>query len=351
MDSQRQPLLRIGQPKSALNKKQQEFNALIDAIEKAEVTIADLNHAFSHLLLRTDRELKPLLAEYQTHRMELVRIMERAYNSDLLRKAYLTKLAYLISENSLDLIRNGVDELIPVFDQYSDISYETIQKQSPEVQDEVEEETEEDFSQDQKAAFPDPSNFHEWDEEEQLRWKAEKRRMQAEEQKEAARQILDKHKTSRAVRSIYLDLVKTYHPDLEPDEEEKIKKTAIIQEITAAYQKNNLLELLKMQIDTDHTADAPLENLTKNELTYYNKALKQQLEYLDNEKVLIQNKLAVLCQIPSQHIQSFNIADIQFNSIINQAKSEIKNIKNTMAAWKDITRLKAYLKTYQIPEE
>ncbi|CAG4993142.1 hypothetical protein DYBT9275_01111 [Dyadobacter sp. CECT 9275] len=343
-------MLRIGQPKSALNKKQQEFNTLIDTIEKTEATIADLHRAFSHLLQRADQELKPLTAEYQTHRVEVVRIMESAYKSDLLRKAYLTKLAYLISENSLDLIRQGVEELIPVFDQYNDISYEALLKQPLESNEETAEEIQEDLPQNSKTAFQDPSNFYEWDEEEQLRWKTEKRRMQAEEQKEAARQILDRHKTSRAVRSIYLDLVKAYHPDLERDENEKLKKTALIQEITAAYQKNNLLELLKMQIVTDHSAEVTLENLTKNELTYYNKALKQQLEYLDNEKVLIQNQLAGLCHIPPQHIQSFNIADIQFNSIVNQAKSEIKNIKHIITVWKDITRLKAYLKTYQIPE-
>src|SRR5687768_14312560 len=115
-------LLRIGQPKSELNKKQKEFNQLSEKIEQLDQLIPELKTARDEIISRIPTELNPLIMEYQTFRVELVQVMDRTYEADLYRKAYLTKLSYLIVENAFDLIANyGFDELKPVFNKYSEI--------------------------------------------------------------------------------------------------------------------------------------------------------------------------------------------------------------------------------------
>ncbi len=87
----------------------------------------------------------------------------------------------------------------------------------------------------------------------------------------------------QASRKIYTELVKQFHPDKEPDEQERERKTEIMKRITIAYEKNDLFDLLKLQleylqIDKDH-----INKLADDKLKYYNKILKEQLEELQDE--------------------------------------------------------------------
>ena len=87
----------------------------------------------------------------------------------------------------------------------------------------------------------------------------------------------------QASRKIYTELVKQFHPDREHDELERERKTEIMKRITIAYEKNDLFDLLKLQleylqIDKDH-----INKLADDKLKYYNKILKEQLEELQDE--------------------------------------------------------------------
>jgi hypothetical protein len=47
-------------------------------------------------------------------------------------------------------------------------------------------------------------------------------------------------------KALYLKLVKKFHPDTESDEEKRLHKTDIMQQVTKAYEKNNLYTLLSI---------------------------------------------------------------------------------------------------------
>jgi hypothetical protein len=345
-------LLRIGQPKSVLNKKQKEFNQLSEKIEQLDLLIPELTRARDEIIRRIPTDLNPLVMEYQTFRVEMVHIMDRTYEADLFRKIYLTKLAYLITENAFDLIANyGFEELKPVFNKYSEVNIETAlllaQQRSEEKITDPALLLEEEASQ--PKAFPD--NFHEWPQEEQQRFKEEQRAEKLQARIMEAKQNLEKQKTTKSVRMVYMDLIKAFHPDRELDETEKLRKTEIMQRVTQMYQENNLLELLKLQIELDRVDHDHLENLTKNQLNYYNKVLKQQVEELELQKELIQKEISALCGLPYQHANSYTTAVVKFNTNVNEVKSEIKNMRTILKQWSVPSQLKAYLKTYQIPNE
>ncbi|TDE18232.1 hypothetical protein [Dyadobacter psychrotolerans] len=345
-------LLRIGQPKSDLNKRQKEFNQLSEKIEQLDLLIPELKTARDEMISRIPTDLNPLIMEYQSFRVELVQVMDRTYEADLYRKAYLTKLSYLIVENAFDLIANyGFDELKPVFNKYSEIDIETAldslkQKTEGKITDPaflIEEEA--------QPVKEFPEHFHEWPEDEQQRFKEERRAERVQERILEAKQNLEKQKTTKSVRTVYMDLVKAFHPDRETDEGEKLRKTEIMQRVTHAYQENNLLGLLKLQIEFDRIDQDHLENLTKNQLNYYNKVLKQQVEELELEKEIVQKEISALCGLPYQHANSYTTAIVKFNTNVNEVKAEIKNIKITLKQWKIPSQLKVYLKTYEIPNE
>jgi hypothetical protein len=57
-----------------------------------------------------------------------------------------------------------------------------------------------------------------------------------------------------------------------------------MQRANQAYEKNNLLQLLELQIELEHIDPSALNNLGEERLLRYNKTLKQQLSQLNAEK-------------------------------------------------------------------
>jgi len=339
-------ILHIPGQDKPLNKKQKEFNLLSDTIEALDRQIADLQMAYDEMLRRIPSDLEPLVREYQGCRADIVNLWDRAYEAEHFRKAYQTKLAFLITENAYDLIKNhGIDELKPVFNKYSAVNVDVL----------LEEERLRETSRIKDPAFllesvnvnePEVS-FHELSEEEQQRIKAERREQRMDQRTREAQQA----KTTKSVRSVYMELVKTFHPDRETDEAEKRRKTETMQRITKAYQANNLLDLLKLQMELEQIDRAGLENLNKNQLSYYNKILRQQVEELDQQKVAIQQQISAICGLPYQHVNSQVTVIAKFNTNINELRAEIKNIKKVCKHWLVPSQLKAYLKPFQIPNQ
>jgi hypothetical protein len=88
---------------------------------------------------------------------------------------------------------------------------------------------------------------------------------------------------TKTTRQVYMELVKTFHPDQEQDETERVKKTAIMQQITAAYEKDDLLQLLELQMTLLNKEEHILQTMNDDSLRLYNKMLGQQVSELERE--------------------------------------------------------------------
>jgi hypothetical protein len=75
--------------------------------------------------------------------------------------------------------------------------------------------------------------------------------------------------------------VKALHPDREPDPAEKARKTELLQRVTAAYERNELLTLLRLQLELERLDPAHLENLADTQLAPYNRLLREQVQELE----------------------------------------------------------------------
>ena len=96
---------------------------------------------------------------------------------------------------------------------------------------------------------------------------------------EEARQV------TQTVREVFRKLASALHPDRATDDADRSARTAMMQRVNRAYEANNLLALLELQleieqVDSDHIANAPAQRVR-----HFNKLLAEQLQELEQEIV------------------------------------------------------------------
>ncbi len=84
-----------------------------------------------------------------------------------------------------------------------------------------------------------------------------------------------------ATGTIYRRLAKVLHPDLEPDAEVRRRKSALMQELTAAYASNDLHTLLRLELEWIHHEETDVARLTDEKLGTYNQILREQAAQLE----------------------------------------------------------------------
>lgn len=115
--------------------------------------------------------------------------------------------------------------------------------------------------------------------------------------KRAARQAQKKPQTQAlqldaqsALRTVFRQLASALHPDREPDEAERVRKTALMSEVNAAYEKGELSTLLRLQMQTLSTAKASA--LADERLAAMALLLKDQVKALQDDVQQLQQRLA-----------------------------------------------------------
>jgi len=105
-----------------------------------------------------------------------------------------------------------------------------------------------------------------------------KRQLQQEELMRSAEEVRKK-----SIASIYKQLARALHPDLEQDDESRQRKVVLMQELTAAYRNNDLHTLLRLELDWIQKEESDLDRLTDEKLHIYNEVLREQVEELEQE--------------------------------------------------------------------
>lgn len=331
-------VVRIGNGSESLSKSQKEFNRLTQKIEQLTTQLHELRGVSDHIQQRVQADYHPLIDQYSRLQADLVRLFDRAYEHEETTKTERKKLADLIRSMVSDLISvQGMDNLSAIYGKYN----------RPEFDD----------SQDQQLATREASSGTNGDVEEyiiqQEAAEAERQRQRANRPKSAkqlereAKKQVDEQKTTKAVRTLYMDLVKAFHPDREPDEAEKVRKTEIMHRVIAAYEKSDLLALFRLQLEFERIDQAHLESLAEGQLTYYNKILRQQAQELDSEVSALQKELAAITGKSTFAVGSLVGFEFSLNSDIAQLKRDVKQLKQDLKALASLSVLKQWLKSYR----
>jgi len=361
-------VVRISTPdpdKIPLSKGQKEFNRLTKKIGELEIELESFRTAATTIQQRVQTEYAPLLRDYNAQRADLVRVFDRAHDRPETTKTEKKKLVDLIVNLAYNLIdEHGMDDLKPIFDKYDADGFDATDAEADGQISEVMKEmvasmygikfdetvdvsTKEKFmayvDEQMKARQADHQERQQAHEER----KAKKPKSAKQQEREAKKQVEAKNIT-KAVRTLYMDLVKAFHPDREPDEAEKARKTGIMQRITEAYEKSDLLTLFRLQLEYNRIDQAHLETLAEDQLKYYNKILKQQADELGEELFGLQSQLSAALGKPLMMVGSAVGLELSFSSDVRALKRSVKDVKREVKELADPAYLKGWLKAYKV---
>ena len=362
-----QHIVRIGtdKEKAILSKSQKEFNRLTRKIETLEIELHNLREAAQHIQVRVQKDYRPLVEQYHQFRADMVRMFDRAYEQNDHTKTEKKKLVDLIQNIAFELIdSHGIDDLKPIYDKYDTQGFDKTNAESDQQTAELMKEMMSsmfgiDFDEDVDVSDPEKMTAYvqekmaqrdaaEAERQQQASERKTKKLKNEKQQEREAKKEAEARNITKAVRTLYMDLVKAFHPDREPNEAEKLRKTEVMHRVTDAYEKSDLLALLRLQLEFERIDQTHLENLAEEQLKYYNKILRQQAQELDDEFFALQNELAATTGKPAFAVNSPIALEFSLNSDIAALKRDIKQIKSDVKAFADPRVLKQWLKTYRI---
>lgn len=361
-----QTIVRIGAgitEKAALSKAQKEFNRLTKKIETLEKETIKLREVGQKLQTRVQTELRPLMQKHEALLVNLVTLLDRMHSTKELTKPQRNKIAHIIRDIAFDLIDNGHDDLKAIYDKHDEQGFEAANEEAEQASAEQMKQKMGamfgvKFDDDADVSTPEKLNAYlrekmQAQHEEQEREWQERTEKRAKKPKTVKQQALDEKRETearnitKAVRTLYMDLVKVFHPDREPDEAEKVRKTEVMQRVTAAYETSDLLALLKLQLEFNRIDQNHLENLADEQLKYYNKILREQVQELEAEHSQEQQRVSSMMGGGMFMMSTYGM-EFRLNQSIAQVKEQIKGLKNDLIMLADVEVLKNWLRSYQI---
>ena len=288
-----------------LNKQQVSFNKFIKKIEKLRAELKNTSDDLDKKLTYYGKEIHPLEILLNTKRKEIIRALFPQFKSNKKIKGDQKKsLKAFISTFLLSIFSTGEDtpeqDLQEIYKAVSGESYEDLVKEDFELMKEELQDMFEDsgveFNTDDLRKDMSPEEIAAKMEElsEKLKEREEKERVNKPEKKKTAKQ-LEKEKKDRQlvearnknIKSIYKQLVKALHPDLEQDESAKLQKEILMKRLTVAYQNNDLHAMLSLEMEWINKEENNIDELSTEKLVIYNQVLKDQIKALEQQKFML----------------------------------------------------------------
>ncbi|WP_300601498.1 hypothetical protein [Niabella sp.] len=288
--------------KDVLSKVQQTFNRLVKRIEKLQVELKTTTEALDKKLNYYTEQVYPVSKELTQLRNTLLKQLYAIYKDKSLQlsnwRKYLKTLLkaqlneYLAEEEHPD------DEIKSIFKAVFNKSYDAALKRE---MDEYFEDMKSDiesmfeaagFSMNldelhsgmtpeemlAKTAEIEETLYRQAEEKEKPTGKKTKKQLEREEKERQAEAAKSKN-----ISSIYKQLAKIFHPDLEPDPGLKLQKEELMKQLTTAYENNDLHTLLRLELQWVQNEEAADNRLTDEKLSVYNEIMKEQVLNLENE--------------------------------------------------------------------
>ena len=360
-----------------LSKNQEAFNKLTKRIEK-------LQHEIENKQLQLDLAMKLFSTEVQeskqgitTQRRELIIVLCENYSTKKLAKIDQRHLKEIIREHlQYLLLELGTEPdavIKEIFEQLEGDNYdEMLELEREQARNDMADElkkmkvdlTDVDLNdadalakklyETRRNLFEEHSKLNDKFEQQQTNKKKSAKQLEAEKLQQEVDALKQKN-----ISTIYKQLAKLFHPDLEQDEHRKLEKEILMKELTVAYEAKNLHALLSLELKWIHKENEHLENLTEEKLDVYLQILKEQAQELEYEKnELIQHpQYAVLLEqfgwdvkkAPLQTVQKYLVETEymvkHFRNCVLDFKSDLalRYIKQMVKQWKQLKDEEQYL--------
>jgi hypothetical protein len=138
-----------------------------------------------------------------------------------------------------------------------------------------------------------------------------------------------------AIRTIFRQLASALHPDREPDEQERLRKTGLMSEVNAAYEKNDLTTLLRLQMQVTQGSPQSTAGMADDKLMAMSVLLKEQVSALEDDLDQLQSRLSRELCVPVRAdadeavlAQSLQRLQADQRHITESLESDLRRIQN-----------------------
>ena len=345
---------------AALSKGQKAFNTLIKQIENKRTRLAAWESAMPPYHQKYLSDWVPLMESSADLRTKLVVCLDGAYDQKGFTKTERRTIAGIITDLAGELVAARQDaQMKRIYNRYSQSDYDREEAANLKgVQDMLEDALGLDLGEELDVSSPDEffARAQEKIHERQAEFDAErqahedrraKRAKSAKQLAQEPRQQTQQRQLSQSIREVYRKLVSALHPDRETDPTERTRKTALMQRVNQAYDKNNLLQLLELQLELEHIDQFALNNISDDRLKHYNKILKDQLAELDLEIQYVEAQFRA-------HYGLSPFVDLSPSTILRDLVRDLvtmqqtnRDIEHDLEMFEDIKMIKMWLKAIQ----
>lgn len=339
---------------------QRKFNTTMKHINQQREYLAQWQELLPRYRQELFEAMQPLEAAFIENQEQFVYCLDEAYKTQKLTKKQQEKITYLIALISEEMIENYQrDEFKVLYNFYTDGDY-----------DQEESEAKAEYYAQVKTSLkehlgleidPEQMNAETMaDIQERLAAKQEeeraaqaakqtKRKKSAKQLAKAERERQEAQELGKSLQTIYRQLVGALHPDREPDEAERLRKTELMQQATVAYENKDLLKLLELQLMLEQIDQEQINNLAEERLKYFNKILQEQLAELEQQVFRYQHEAAELTQVDMVYnlLPSHLAALVKRN--LQDFKKVLEQLQADLLAIQEPKGLKAWLNAYRIP--
>ncbi|MEK5768128.1 molecular chaperone DnaJ [Acinetobacter schindleri] len=322
------------QPDTELSPQQRKLNRLIDKIEQQQLELKQWQQAQEQIQQYTRQTLMPVYHELHTVLFQQLEQLWKHLHEAEFSKAEATQLdvkiqylaTYLTDSQSLSKQQvEIVDEIYNYYQQH--IEYTQARKNKKQSTQDIELFFDEENDSDQVAT----EDFEEWDNEQysQAREQAKLKRQQ-EKLKQASKLA------EQSLKTVYLKIAATVHPDREPDETKKVEKTELLQRANEAYAAQDLFYLLKLQIQIEQNRGGSSKSLSAEQMKFYQLALDMQSQKLDDQ---IEEIIQLLSWNKKAHTGKVKITELykQVDADTLAMKKQLKGEKERLKYMKKVS--------------
>lgn len=160
-----------------------------------------------------------------------------------------------------------------------------------------------------------------------------KRKKSARQVASEARRAAETAQIGKTLQEVYRKLAMLLHPDHEQDPEERARKTLLMQEVNAAYDRKDLLLLLELRLRFEKVDEAQVNVIAEDRLVHFNTLLTEQTRQLQQELANVEEPWRIQLEIPP----STKVTPDRVLSVLKQELRELT--KNVAAAQRDLEQL------------
>lgn len=340
------------QQETPVSKEQKQFNHLNTQIAKEKEQLLNWQNKIFEFKTIYANELTPLQSQHGKLRAQMVYLLDEIYDDKFFTKNERKKMLYIIEKIAQELA--AIDEKVKAIynkrgnndfdneqaamnDMAIDYMKSAVSEQFHINLDNIEVNNPEDFMQEFAKQMQEKMEAAEA--------KKANRKKSAKALEKEAKIAQENHEVSQSIKEVYRQLAKTLHPDREIDPDERARKTELMQKINTAYNKNDLLTLLQMQLEIEQINQDSINSISIEKVKHYNAVLKKQLQEIKQEVYFIREKFNMEFSVPLlTAMSSPDRIIIQLKKDMEEITKEIKQLKNDLETWKDYAKLKEYLK-------